>query len=197
MPGQSLRLGVRPLAAWYDAGTEALLAMILVSTPIYFLPVIVSAFDPPKAILVRATALALLGWQVPRLVEAAIALSQWLGEPRATSGKFRLPPLPVAVTGAMILLAVVTAVSATVSVASWTSWWGSTSGRGQGAAITIAAIFVAWVLLDHARTPARLQRIISLVLIGGIPVLLYALGQRFGFDSIGWTSANSARPSST
>lgn len=144
--------------------------------PLIFNPWGLHPFSVPKASLLLALALAILLTAVARL--------------------FKPPPLPmetVAVPLRMtILLALVLFLSSLLSVDPAISLTGSLE-RQQGLAVQFAWLVLFAAVAMGARSPARLRRLLLTLVLGSVPVVLYALLQLFALDPLDWTS-DSASP---
>lgn len=159
--------------------------LILATIPVFFNPLSASQFEPDKAALLR--------WLVSGMI-AGWAISRITGQSRA-----RLAPMPVPVRWmCRVSLAwlLVQVLSAMLSLAPSTAWWGSMS-RGLGTWTQVALICFASLLGSAATTPRQWDRLITAMILGSIPVSLFAIFQRAGWDPVSWGVAIPGRSWST
>ncbi|MBP7462387.1 MAG: hypothetical protein KBA26_13970, partial [Candidatus Delongbacteria bacterium] len=89
-----------------------------------------------------------------------------------------------------------TLVSVLLSISPGESWWGNINRYHGGASgMMMAGIFM--VSLVITRDPDRRDHILELIILGSIPIIIYALWQAAGFDIRIWLDRPAGRVSST
>ncbi|MFO7742673.1 MAG: O-antigen ligase family protein [Anaerolineae bacterium] len=153
--------------------TELLRLLLILSIPLAFNPWGWSAFELPKAVLLRTFVL-LLGW---RTVVA------WLNGPWSV---VRLRPRS-GVSRAVLLFALAALASTIFSPDPQTSVWG-TLGRQQGLLTTLAYVGIYLITAHELRTHQQVRRLWGVLVWGSVPVVLYGLMQAAGCRPLGWES---------
>lgn len=146
--------------------------------PLFFNRYSLRAFEPDKTALLRTLALvALAGWLVTAL-DRGLGPGAWRA---ATSSLRALARAPLAL--AVAALALVTLAATVTSVLPATSLWGS-DHRLQGAYTTLAYLVLFATMAARLRDPARAERLVTMAILASLPVALYAMAQRWGFDPL-------------
>jgi O-antigen ligase len=151
--------------------TEVLRLTLVLSLPLVFNPWGASAFELPKAMLLRALVL-LLGW---------VAVVERL-ERSPARARPRFPPAmvwPGAAFGLSVLAATL------LSYDPLTSLWGLLQ-RQQGLLTLAAYLGLFWLTASQLRSRTQVYRLWSAVVWGSLPVVLYGLLQGFGVRPLGW-----------
>jgi O-antigen ligase/tetratricopeptide (TPR) repeat protein len=152
-----------------------LTAMALV--PCLFNPYAESSFNPEKTTLLHALALLITGaWLVRRVVERRDGQSvrSWWGV---------LLRWPLSWFLAALILAWV--VSTALSVDPAQSFEGAfQTGWGTHTFLAFVVLFAA--IASHLRRPQQIERFVSAVLTGSLPVALYAIIQKFHLEPAKW-----------
>lgn len=164
---------------WSDSVMEAAWLAAVAVTPIFLNKYAVNAFEPEKIHLLRSFALVILGaWFVkgvlspPRTVERS---------PHRIHSDTR----PVVWTALAVMAG--TVLSTVLSVAPGHSAWG-TFGRSMGL-YTLAACWVFFAAIaTRMRSREQLDRLLSAIVLGSVPVSLYGIAQRFDMEPLLITS---------
>ncbi len=166
-------------AAW-------LAAVILV--PVFFNIYSSRIFEPDKITLLRTLALLTLGAWIVKLVDEG----GWRWE-RIQPGESRLKTitrfpmiLPVAA------FALVYVISTIFSVTPEASLWGSYQ-RLQGTYTTFAYIVFFAAIIGNLRKRAQVERLITTIILGSLPVSLYGILQHYKLDPVPWGGDVSTR----
>lgn len=136
-------------------------------------------YEPDKALLLRACALALVGIVGANLVFAPGAA----GRPRRGDHKVR-PPVPAQLAGvriALLLLWSAYTLATITSIEPFRSFWGEPRW-GQGWLTFTAWLLVCVLAMRTLREAAVRSRVIDVVLLASVPVCLYGLAQVAGLD---------------
>ena len=166
-------------AAW-------LAALILV--PVFFDIYSSRIFEPDKITLLRTLALLTLGAWIVKLVDEG----GWHWD-RIQPGDSKLKTiarfpmiLPVAA------FALVYVISTIFSVTPAASLWGSYQ-RLQGTYTTFAYIVFFAAIIGNLRKRAQVERIITTIILGSLPVSLYGILQHYHLDPVPWGGDVSTR----
>lgn len=166
-------------AAW-------LAALILV--PVFFDIYSSRIFEPDKITLLRTLALLTLGAWIVKLVDEG----GWHWD-RIQPGNSKLKTiarfpmiLPVAA------FALVYVISTIFSVTPAASLWGSYQ-RLQGTYTTFAYIVFFAAIIGNLRKRAQVERIITTIILGSLPVSLYGILQHYHLDPVPWGGDVSTR----
>jgi tetratricopeptide (TPR) repeat protein/O-antigen ligase len=166
-------------AAW-------LAAVILV--PVFFDIYSSRIFEPDKITLLRTLALLTLGAWIVKLVDEG----GWRWE-HIQPGESKLKTilqLPMIIPVAILAL---TYVIATIfSVTPKISLWGSYQ-RLQGTYTTFAYLVFFSAILGNLRKRAQVERIITTIILGSLPVSLYGILQHYKLDPVPWGGDVSTR----
>jgi tetratricopeptide (TPR) repeat protein len=166
-------------AAW-------LAAVILV--PVFFDIYSSRIFEPDKITLLRTLALFTLGAWIVKLVDEG----GWRWE-RLQPGESKFKTilrLPMILLVAALAL---TYVIATIfSVTPKISLWGSYQ-RLQGTYTTFAYLVFFGAILGNLRKRAQVERIITTIILGSLPVSLYGILQHYKLDPVPWGGDVSTR----
>lgn len=170
--GPASGFGARCLRALAEG---SVLAAVLLA-PLYFNPRSARVFEPDK-----------LAWLlVLGLLAAACGLAWPLVAPLPDRGWWRAifgRPLPLLTLFGLVASLAATALSVVPAISLWGSY-----RRGQG----LLAAAGLWLLFGAAlvclrRRPAR-SRLWRFLLLPALPAAVYSLLQRFGIDSLGWST---------
>jgi O-antigen ligase len=154
------------------ASAVELLGLLLVgSLPLVFNPWGQSAFELPKAVLLR-TVVVLLGW---------MAVLAYLERPTSV-GRLK-PRSPM--SWAILTFGCLAITATLLSPDPRTSLWGSLE-RQQGL-ITVLSYLGLYGLATHQlRTQRRVRTLWTALVWGSLPVVAYGLAQALGFRPLGW-----------
>lgn len=155
-----------PLATAADAVAEATVLIALLALPLYFTVLTETGYEPDKAVLLRTLAtVGLAGWMVSR---SAI-------RPLTHSGKL------IILTGTILLAIYV--VAGLLSIDMRLSFWGSQT-RQQGVWTWAAYLVLLVIAATRLRSFQAVNRLVTCLLLGSVPVVVYAYLQQFGLDPI-------------
>ena len=182
---------------WRWADTLALVG--LVAVPLYFNIHAIYPFEPSKAVLVTVTATVLLGVVTIALIAGSARSAAGTPAGRGLWGRWqRLSRPQQALVGALVLYLGAQFLATATSLAPAVSWWGA-APRLQGTLQLLlraaVVVFVAW-RWRHA-DDAQLNRLVTVLFLGAVPIGLYAMAQRLHLDRIAWSADVSERVSST
>ena len=157
---------------WSRASDLSSLEWVVCLTPLLLIPGLFtrstfSVFSVPKATLLWLVALVLLALELGSSV---------------SSGHLRVARRPVDITIGLLVVSVVTA--ALLSPHSHLAWWGA--GVRWSGALTYVAYGVILRSFAVGTTKARLPMLTTVVAVGAVPVVCYALVQVLGFDPFDW-----------
>lgn len=149
-----------------------LLGLLLVgSLPLVFNPWGYSAFELPKAVLLRASVI-LLGW---------VTILPYLEQSTPIT---RLNP-PSPVSRAVLVFACLAIAATLLSPDPRTSLWGSLE-RQQGLVTVLSYLGLYWLTTHQLRTQRRVRILWTALVWGSLPVVAYGLAQAVGFRPLGW-----------
>ncbi len=165
------------LVQYSEGVLEACWLLALILAPLFFDTYSARVFEPDKIALVRSLALVTLAAWVARLAAGAT--------PRPTPAPDwrRLAAIPLAVPVA--LFALVYLIATVFSLAPEISFFGSYQ-RMQGTFTTFSYLVLALSVAAHLRTRAQVERIVTTVIVTGLPIALYGLLQRNDLDPLPW-----------
>jgi len=150
-----------------DGVSEAACLFAILSLPLYF-SALTSGYEADKAVLLR--------------VLACVAAPAWiLGTVVSSRGKVRLRPEPLLLLGLSIFLAF--CLATLLSIDASQSLWGS-HGRQQGLWTQASYLVIFVVAATRLRSSVQLQRLVSVLLLGSLPVVIYGVFQEFGLDPV-------------
>ncbi len=137
-------------------------------------------FDPAKAGVLRAIALAMLwAWAIKALL-APVA------QPASTSLRLRarfaaLSRVPLALPAAAVLLSTLLATALSISPAQ--SFWGQRE-RAEGAFTLLAELGIFAATAANLRERRQLERLLTALILPSLPIAAYAIFQRLGFEPL-------------
>jgi tetratricopeptide (TPR) repeat protein len=172
------------------------LAAILV-IPIYFQALSSRVFEPDKIIAVRVIALVVAAAWAVKSLEAIRRPRQGPLTPAAETelALRRDPPGNWLVWPCLILLTAL-AIATAASVAPRQSFFGSYQ-RLQGTLSMLAYVVIGLSVAANLRTRAQLDRLITTLVLGSVPVALYGILQHLQRDPMPWSADVTFRVSST
>lgn len=169
------------LSRYADGVMEAAWLAAVVVLPVYFNLYSSRIFEPDKIALLRSLALIVLAaWLVKIIAGGKTGV---LGEANAASSWRSFIDIPL-VKPALALLGV-TLLATGFSLAPRISWWGSYQ-RLQGAFSTLAFLILFFALLFNLSSSHKLARLVTALIAGSLPVVLYGILQRYQLDPIPW-----------
>ena len=173
------------LARLCDRIAEAGWLAAAILTPLFFDIFSSRVFEPDKLTLLRSLALVMaLAWLVSTVERGRLqpASGDVEGGPwwRRLWGTPLLPQV--------LLLVAVYLLATVLSVAPHTSFWGSYQ-RLQGTYTFLCYIIVIAVTWQRLRTRAQLERLLNAIVLASLPVALYGVLQRYGFDPLPWAGS--------
>lgn len=204
------------LSTYCEKLIEAGWLIAIIVAPLFFNIYSSRVFEPDKITLIRSIALVMaLAWVV-KTVEGGLALElpRPAQEPPASAGITARPisgvPYPLSQAPALLihlgrrlranplavpasLLAVVYLLSTVFSVIPHVSFWGSYH-RLQGTYSLLSYLVIFFLALQGLRTREQVDRLISTILLTSLPIALYGLIQKFGFDLLPWSADVTGEP---
>ncbi len=194
-----------------DHFVEACWLLALVAVPIYFDTLTVRIFEPDKIVLFRnIVMLMVLAVLLRAILTLPAALANRTASPSAsaigpgdggTDVASRAPWWRAEILRRPLLVPVAVFVlvytAATIhSVLPGISFWGSYD-RSQGLYTWLNYIAFFLILSYQVRRWPQIERIISALVFGSIPVALYGVIQHFQWDPVAWGADTSTRVAST
>ena len=175
------------LGRFCDRLIEAGWLLTIVVVPIFFNVRTSRVFEPDKSTILRGIAFAMAAaWLVKVFERALYRVGRRLGWIEWTG---TAPPRRSWLFYALVILAALYAVvyvaSTLTSVHSRISLMGSYQ-RGQGTLFALSLIVIALLVATHLRTRDEVARLLGAVVLGSLPITLYALMQRAGLDPLLW-----------
>jgi len=153
-----------------------LAAVVLI--PVFFDRHSANGFEPGKLVLLRCLALVLLAAWLVRLVEQGLARRESGGNLlRSFAG------VPLAV------LALANIASTWFSIDPTLSLWGSYESR-QGTYTLFSYLVILAAIALNLRRPGQIQRLVTTAIIASLPVALYGIIQRAGYDPVDYQRDN-------
>jgi len=178
------------LSQYCDQVIEAGWLAALLTAPLFFNTHSSRIFEPEKIAMVRSLALVMvLAWLV-RGLETWFSGSHDRGADRE---RWRAA-YPILIPALLLLL--IQAVATVFSITPRISLWGSYI-RLQGLYTTASYLILFLSLLALLRTREQVERLVTTVLIGSLPVALYGIIQHYGTDPLPWGADVVARVAST
>ncbi len=175
--GRTMGIARTKLSVFCDRMIEAGILTTAVVIPLFFNPYNWTIFEPDKSILLRSiTLLIALAWGVKLLEEG-----HWQEWGRQNVLKFFQLPL---VGPALIFLGIYL-LSTITSIAPRLSFWGYYV-RQQGTYTALAYVSLFFLTVSTLRRREQLDRLVTAILLGSLPVALYAVGQHYGLDPFPW-----------
>jgi tetratricopeptide (TPR) repeat protein/O-antigen ligase len=112
---------------------------------------------------------------------ALLALAAWLAKGLAVSRATELARTPLVAPVALGLLAALLACA--LSLSPHASFWGA-RGSASGVVTWLAELVLFAAVATHLRTEAQLRRLLDALLLPSVPIVLYALAQRAGYEPL-------------
>ena len=169
------------LSRYCDGIMEAAWLAAVLVVPIFFNVYSSRIFEPDKIALLRTLALIILAAWLVKIIE--VGREQWdtlkaTGSPWRT---FLKTPMVLPVLGLIMVYALATIFSITPEISLWGSYQ-----RLQGTYTTFSHLIIFGAIVGNMRQRAQVDRLITVVILGSLPVSLYGVLQRFGKDTIPW-----------
>ena len=160
------------------------IAAILI--PLYFIPYTHQSIEADKVNL-------FLGITFGMLIVAIVSIYQELEEEITwqtlksfVRGKIKKLIVDNPLLLPALVYAVIYVLAAIFSIDFWTSWWGI--GTKQGT-FTLLYIILFFILLASAiQNNSQIERLVTSLILGSIPVCIYGWVQFLGFDPLEWDS---------
>jgi len=206
-------MGITTWVRALDYFVEACWLLALVAVPIYFDTLTVRIFEPDKIVLFRNIVMLMV---LAVLLRAILTLPAALANRASTSsasasdsmsidgGTDVAKPVPWWRTEILrrpllvpVAVFVLVYTAATIhSVLPGISFWGSYD-RSQGLLTWLSYIAFFLILSYQVRRWPQIERIISALVFGSIPVAFYGVMQHFQWDPVAWGADTSTRVAST
>lgn len=139
-------------------------------------------FEPPKAALLQAIAAVAAGaWVIAALFPADTSEAPPARWPIGWRPLVRAP-----LVAALALLLATTLLSTALSISPAQSVWGH-PGRARGLLTLLALLVLFGTTLERLSSPGFARRLISALILPSIPIALYAVAQRFGYEVLPFT----------
>ncbi|MBI3944069.1 MAG: O-antigen ligase family protein [Chloroflexi bacterium] len=175
------KLGTR-LAWWYDRFIEAGWLVLAVLLPFYFNPTTYRLFEPDKAAVLQGLVLLMgLAWVLRWLETGSPASVSSLGM-ASPAGRWGVLRTPIGL--AILAYTVAIFLSAFLSLAPLPTWLGSYARANGMTTLMAALVGGAVVIITTMRSAAQRDRFLIALVLGSIPVAIYAVLQHYGFDPI-------------
>jgi tetratricopeptide (TPR) repeat protein len=167
---------MRTLARWSEGALEASWLLAVVLTPLFLDKNGAQVFEGAKVGLLRSiAAIALAAWAL----KAATSSHEDAGSWASRASKLARAPLVLPT----LALAGSVALASTLSLAPRESWLGHRGSYGD--ALTLAAqlaIFAA--IAANLRSSVQLRRLVDALILPSIPIVLYAVCERLGYEPL-------------
>ncbi|MFN8596532.1 MAG: O-antigen ligase family protein [Anaerolineae bacterium] len=173
------------LSQWCDRIVEAGWLIAMIVTPLFINMYSRRGFEADKLALLRGLA---------TLMTAAWLIG-WLDRQHNQSDTEQ-PAARHFVKWATLAFAALTLLSSAVSVAPRIAWLGSYT-RAQGAYTLLSFAAIALIVLDRLQTRDQWQRLINAIVLGSVPVAIYALLQQADLDPLWGQRGAGGRAAST
>lgn len=173
------------LSQWCDRIVEAGWLIAVIVTPLFVNMYSRRGFEADKLALLRGLA----------MLMAAAWLIGWFDRRHTRSDA----PQPIArhfVKWAALVFAALTLLSSALSSAPRIAWLGSYT-RAQGADTLLSFVAIALIVLDRLQTREQWQRLINAIVLGSVPVAIYALIQQADLDPLWGQRGADGRAAST
>src|SRR5574341_92419 len=170
------------LSRYCDGVIEAGWLLALVVTPLFFNVYSSRVFEPDKIALLRSLVLIVAAaWLIKIIQEGGLRFENLPADRfRSLRGFLRLPlALPVLAFIASYLI------STLFSVTPYTSWFGSYQ-RMQATFTTYSYLVLFAAVAANVRRRAQVERILTTVIITGLPISLYGTLQHYHLDPLPW-----------
>lgn len=152
-----------------DSIAEASCLVAVLSVPLYFSVLTATGYEPDKAILLR--------------VFATVAGAAWLVGLILDRSRVRVTLVNTLLFRLGVLAFVAYVVATILSIDPRLSLWGS-QGRQQGLWSHAAYLIFFVVAATRLRTQAHWSRLVTVLLFGSVPVVIYGFFQQFHLDPI-------------
>ncbi|MFZ5918882.1 MAG: tetratricopeptide repeat protein [Chloroflexota bacterium] len=173
---------------------EAGWLVAIITVPVFFNLYSARIYEPDKLTFVRSVAVLMIAVWLIRLIEQAGAgeATSEGSTPKATWGALvRGTPLVLPT----LLLAGVYLFATLLSISDRVSLWGSYQ-RLQGTYTTLSYMVIFAVMLQTLRSRAQIDRLVTVVILAGVPVSFYGILQHYGLDPLPWIGNVQARVAS-
>lgn len=158
----------------------AWLAAVLV-VPIFFNIYSSRIFEPDKIALLRSLALIILASWLVKIIE--VGRMQW--ESLKATGSpwksFLKTPMVAPVLALLLVYIIATIFSITPEISLWGSYQ-----RLQGTYTTFSYLIIFGAIVGNMRQRSQVDRLITVIIIGSLPVSLYGVLQRYRLDTVPW-----------
>lgn len=170
--------GIRGWPSFFRYLMESGWLVCITAVPVFFNPLSASQFEGDKALIIRAAALLAGGaWLAGRLVSRGGSAN-----PPATP---RPDPVTTWLNLAVMALLGSTILAACLSIAPSDSLWGS-SGRCGGLFTLAAQIILFFLVSRNAGRLRTFTRLLDMMALVSVPVAVYGICQRAGWDPMPW-----------
>lgn len=169
------------LSRYCDGVMEAAWLAAALVIPVFFNLYSSRIFEPDKLALLRTLALLALAAWVVKLIDQGGPRWESLRPEGAPLRALLKVPLLLPVAG----MALVYLLSTLFSVTPSTSFWGSYQ-RMQGAYTTFSYLVLFAALAANLRRRPQVERLLTAIILAGLPVSLYGILQRMDIDPVPW-----------
>jgi tetratricopeptide (TPR) repeat protein/O-antigen ligase len=169
------------LSRYCEAIMETSWLVSIIVVPVFFNVYSSRIFEPDKLSLLRSISLIILAaWLVKIIEERRIQTNRELSPWNKFKSILKVPfLLPVA--GILLVYTIATLFSVTPRV----SFWGSYQ-RLQGTYTLFSYVVIFAAIISNVRSKAKIERLLSAVIIASLPVSLYGVLQKYQIDPIPW-----------
>ena len=172
------------LSRFCDGLIEAIWFCAFIVIPLFFNTLSSRIFEPDKISVLRTiTLIALAAW-----ITKVVDLQATKGWPDFSWSRLRSQLktfLQIPLVLPVLCLAIIYIVATAFSVTPATSFWGSYQ-RLQGTYTTFSYLILFIIVLGNLRRKEQLERLLSIAILTSLPISLYGIIQRYGFDPIPW-----------
>ncbi len=160
-----------------DGLVEAAWLAAVAAVPLFLNKYASNSFEPEKIYLARGLALVVLGaWLVRYAATSSGHDASSLG---ATLRAVVRSPLPAAI----VAYTFVSTLSTFTSLDPSQSFWGG-YGRAMGLYTQLSSLVLGVAAAVHLRTRPQIDRLVAAIVLGSVPVSVYAIGQGFDVEPI-------------
>jgi O-antigen ligase len=154
--------------------------------PLYFIPYTRQSIEADKVNLFLGTTFGMLIVAIISIYQELEEEITWRTLKSFARGKIKKLIVDNPLLLPALVYAVIYVLAAIFSIDFWTSWWGI--GTKQGT-FTLLYIILFFILLASAiQNNTQIERLVTSLILGSIPVCIYGWVQFLGFDPLEWDS---------
>ncbi len=178
------------LSQFCDRALEAGWLLAVLITPVFFNVYSSRVFEPDKLTTLRALAVVMAVLWLTRLVDEATTGVSAARQGEVLRFSWKTPMVLPALATMVVYL-----ISSVASVVPYASWLGSYQ-RLQGTFTLFGYLVIFFAILTGLRTRLQLSRLVTVLILGSLPVSLYGIIQHSGLDPLPWAGDVTTRVAS-